>query len=488
MMLRRYLTLLFVALAFSTTALADTYRMYVGDMMTLTVGKVNRVAVGNGKVMSTSILENGDLLILAETEGDTELKIWGLGNEEITHRFYVTKTNADRSAHEAVAVMKNIPGISTRQVGQNLVIEGFTNKTTKTMIDNVAKIYKEIINLTVEFSLAEISELLTQIPGIEVKKVGKYAVVTGAIDAKGKAALEAIKASFPEILDLTNEGKIATEPMVYLNVQITEFNTNALEKLGIDWKTSIAGPSAGIVKTFSHNGSATELTAFNNQTGDPLLSAGEGAVLGRASFGYFGIATLITSAINLAVSTGDAMILASPTLSAKSGGKANFLSGGEIPIPVPGDNGQTNIEYKEYGIKLDIEPTAGLGGHISAKIMTEVSSVDNSVAVNGVPGFRTRNAETEVNLQNGQTLVISGLVNRELGHDVSKIKWLGDIPILGELFKSTNFRNNRSDLVIFITPTIFDPESEINKAQIQKASDLRDRFIKAIDEDAEILD
>ena len=85
--------------------------MYVGDMMTLSVGKVNRVAVGNGKVMSTSILENGDLLILAEKEGDTELKIWGLGNEETTHRFYVTKTNADRRVHEAVAVMKNIPAL-----------------------------------------------------------------------------------------------------------------------------------------------------------------------------------------------------------------------------------------------------------------------------------------------------------------------------------------------------------------------------------------
>jgi len=84
--------------------------------------------------------------------------------------------------------------------------------------------------------------------------------------------------------------------------------------------------------------------------------------------------------------------------------------------------------------------------------------------------------------------VISGLVNREMSNDVSKVAGLGDIPILGELFKSTNFRNNRSDLVIFITPTIFDPESEINKAQMQRATDLRNRFIKSIDVNAEILD
>lgn len=487
-MIRISLYTLLIATLLTGTAWADTFRMYVGDMMTLKVGKVNRVAVGNGKIMSTSILENGDLLILAEGEGDTELKIWGVGGREITHRFFVSKTDTARTAVEAVAVMKNIPGISTRRVGDSLVVEGFTNKTTKEMIDSVAKKYGDIINLTVELSLGEISQLLGEIPGIDVKQVGKYAVVTGAVDAKGKAALETIKASFPEILDLTTEGRIAREPMVYLNVQITEFNTNALENLGINWSTSIAGPSAGYTNTFTYRGNDNTLTAFNNQTGSPALAADGAAKLGHAAYGYFGIATLITSALNLAVSTGDAMILAEPTLSAKSGGKANFLSGGEIPIPVPGDNGQTNIEYKEYGIKLEIEPTAGIDGNVMARIMTEVSSIDNSVAYNNVPGFRTRNAETEVNLQNGETLVITGLVNRELSHDVSKVKWLGDIPILGELFRSTNFRNNRSDLVIFITPTIFDPQSEINKAQVQKASDLKQRFIQAIDEDAEILD
>jgi pilus assembly protein CpaC len=466
---------------------ADTFRMYVGDMMTLKVGKINRVAVGNGKVMSTSILENGDLLILAEGEGDTELRIWGVGNTVTSHNFYVSKTNANRSAFEALAVMKNIPGISTRRVGESLIIEGFTNKSTKEMIDSISKKYKEIINLTVELSLGEITELLKQIPGAEVKTVGKYAVLTGAVDPKGKVAIETIKSGFPEILDLTTEDRVGKEPMVYLNVQITEFNTNALENLGINWQTSFSGPSIGYVNTWSRTGGDRELNPFNNQTGSTTLSA-VNAAASYSEFGYFGIATLITSAINVAVSTGDALILASPTLSAKSGGKANFLSGGEIPIPVPGDNGQTNIEYKEYGIKLEIEPTAGVGGNVMTKIMTEVSSIDNSVAFNNVPGFRTRNAETEVNLKDGETLVISGLVNREMSNDVSGVKWLSDIPILGELFKSTNFRNNRSDLVIFITPTIFDPDSEINQAQIQKAADLRRQFIQSIDEDAEILD
>ena len=168
--------------------------------------------------------------------------------------------------------------------------------------------------------------------------------------------------------------------------------------------------------------------------------------------------------------------------------KAKFLSGGQVPVPVPGPDGATTIEYKDYGISLDIEPKAGVTGNITAKVRTEVSSLDQAVAFNNTPGFRNRSAETEVNLRDGETLVISGLVNRDLGNDLSQLKFLGDIPILGELFKSTNFRNKRSDLVIFITPYIFDANSEENKNQLKKAAELRDEFLKTIDKDSEILD
>jgi len=464
---------------------ADFYRIYVGDMLTLKVGKVDRVAVGNGTLMSTSILDNGDLLVLAEKEGDTELKIWRRNNEVVTHKFFITKQDSDRTSLEASSALRNIPGIRTRRVGENIVIEGITSKTTAAMIDKVAEKYKEMINLTVEANLSDIAEVLTQVPGLDVKKVGTWAVVTGAVDTKGKAALEAIKQGFPEILDLTTEDRVTRDPMIYMKVQITEFSTTALENLGINWTTSFNGPSLGFTDDFIHNGGFDDLNAFGNQVGEQNLS---GSYSGHNPAGYFGIATLITSAINLAVSSGNAIIIASPTLSAKSGGKAKFLSGGEIPIPVPAEGGVTQIEYKEFGIKLEIEPRAGIDGNISAKIMTEVSSIDNSVAVNNVPGLKNRSAETEVSLRDGQTLVISGLVNRDIGEDVSRVKWLSDIPILGALFRSSNFRTNRSDLVIFITPSIYDANSEINRAHIERAAELRQEFMDAVELDGEILD
>jgi len=303
-------------------------------------------------------------------------------------------------------------------------------------------------------------------------------VLEGAVDKMGKAVIEAAKTAFPDLSDLTIESLVLAEPMVYMNVQITEFNTSALENLGINWSTTFNGPSMGWAHDWVKSGAPEQ--AGVKQEGNPLVAAVAG--------GYFGIATLITSKINVAVSNGDALLIASPTLSARSGGKAEFLSGGEIPYPVPGPNATVTIEFKEFGIKLNVEPRAGIGGNVVAKVFTEVSSIDESVTVEGVPGLKTRKTSTEASLRDGETLVISGLVNNEVGKDINKVKWLGDLPILGPLFRSTNFRNKRSDLVIFITPHIIDAESPENKAAIAHAKKLREDFFRTVGESEEILD
>ena len=474
--------LLLVALLLSGAALADTYRMYVGDMKVLRLGHITRVAVGNGKLLSTSILDNGNLLVLAEKEGDTELKVWADGGET-THKLYITKLDSSRTSSEVAQSLRNLPGITTRCVGQNTIVEGSVSEQTAKLIEKVAAKYSDIINLTVQSTIGEIAQVLENVPGVKVRRVGKYAVLEGAVDKVGKAVIEAAKSSFPDLLDLARESALRPEPMVYMKVQITEFSTNALENLGIDWTTSFNGPSLGFAKDVNQDGDPAASVLANKS---PL--SGLTASNASSAIGYFGIATLITSAINLAVSNGDALNLAQPTLSARSGGKAKFLSGGQIPIPVPGPDKTTIIEFKDYGILLKVEPKAGVTGNVIAKVETEVSTVDNSVTVNGVPGFKTRNTTTEVSLKDGQTLVISGLVNHEIGKDITKFKWLGDLPILGQLFRSTNFRNKRSDLVIFITPHIVDPKNRLNKAALTRAKAMRQRFLKAIDSNDDILD
>jgi pilus assembly protein CpaC len=164
-------------------------------------------------------------------------------------------------------------------------------------------------------------------------------------------------------------------------------------------------------------------------------------------------------------------------LSTRSGGEAKFLAGGQIPLITPATAfAPATITYKDYGIKLSIQPVADDKGNVTTIIKTEVSSIDTSVAVQGNPGFLTRATDSEVNVQAGQTIVISGLVNSELAKDVTRVPGLSNIPILGALFRSTNFRNNRTDLVIFVTPTVVDPTSTLNRERLDKAQDMQDKF------------
>jgi pilus assembly protein CpaC len=250
-----------------------------------------------------------------------------------------------------------------------------------------------------------------------------------------------------------------------MNVQITEFSNKAAENLGIAWEGSLTGPQ------FLSN-------TFNNVTLNP----------NGAADATFGIATSLTSMINLAISSGEALLLASPTLSALSGSEAEFLAGGEFPISVPDGSGGTTLEFKQYGIILKIKPQVQPSGHIVASIETEVSSIDASVAVDGAPGLKKRETKTEVSLKQGQTFAISGLVNRDISEDITRFPFISKIPVLGQLFKSKNFVNNRSDLIIFITPHIIDADSQLNLDQLSVAQELEAKFFDKDEFNLEIVE
>lgn len=246
------------------------------------------------------------------------------------------------------------------------------------------------------------------------------------------------------------ETRLIMRDMVRMKVKMVEFRKSALGSLGINWDTDINGPAFSTVGDFA----SSKLFRSPDNSG-----IGASLPLSVKPFStHFGLATLITSRINYLATNGDAVTLAEPNLSCVNGGSAKFLAGGELPYPVVGINGQVNVEFKEYGIKLDISPIIDPSGAIYTKILTEVSQIDDATTVLGVPGLISRRTETEVNVRTGETIVISGLLNAEHSKDVDKVAGLGDIPILGNLFKSRNYRNQLTELVIFVTP-------EVNKAK-----------------------
>jgi pilus assembly protein CpaC len=154
--------------------------------------------------------------------------------------------------------------------------------------------------------------------------------------------------------------------------------------------------------------------------------------------------------------------LAEPNLVALSGDTANFLAGGEYPIPVPGTLGGYTIDYKQYGVSLAFTPTVLSAGQINLKIVPEVSQLDpaNSVAVGPgitVPGLSVRRANTTIELRDGQSFVLAGLLQNESETKQEQLPWIGDVPVLGALFSSKAYRKRETDLVIIVTPRLVRP-------------------------------
>jgi pilus assembly protein CpaC len=164
------------------------------------------------------------------------------------------------------------------------------------------------------------------------------------------------------------------------------------------------------------------------------------------------VGTDFETRLNLLLADGKARILTNPRLACESGEEAVFLAGGEIPIVIITPETR-NVEWKTYGIILRIHPTMMQGGKIRTRVTAEVSSVDHGSGTSDVPGFLTRRVSTHFSTLPGETVMLSGLVKNEMAKDIAKVPLLGQIPVLGELFKSRSFRENRTELAIFVTPT-----------------------------------
>ncbi|WP_374351294.1 type II and III secretion system protein family protein [Chitinimonas sp.] len=416
-------------LMIGSVAWADEIRMFVGELKTLPVGKVDRVAIGNGNVISSKVLDSGELLLLAEKPGDTSLMVWS-GKSRQQHMVRVSQTDSQEAFRVASAMLKDVPGISLGQVAGNVVVTGSTSKENLERISMLGKLY-------------------------------------------------------PQIANLARPEDVAMKKMVYIKVQILEMKRSLLEHIGVQWPNSFDGPKLGLLGNFGATSTQGLYKPSATPGAPPEPIAPIGGVLpvqtgNRGLRAYLGINSLINTTINLAKNNGDAYVLAEPELSTRSGGEAKFLAGGQIPLPAVSSTGAGSVEFKDYGIRLTIRPLADDRDNVLANVKTEISSVDSSVSVQGIPGFLTRQTETDINVKNGQTIVMSGLVNSDLSKDISRVPGLGSVPIIGALFRSDNFKSGRTDLVILVTPTVVDPNSTINRERIDKSESIRERFERGI--------
>jgi pilus assembly protein CpaC len=252
-----------------------------------------------------------------------------------------------------------------------------------------------------------------------------------------------------------NRLKVATPLQVTLKVRIAEVNRTLLKSMGVNLlsRDTTGGfnfgigrgnpgtiPSGGGSPTFNLNGAATTLAGFGHLLGLNLLGT-----------------------LDIAAQDGLASILAEPNLTALSGETASFLAGGEFPIPISQGNNGVSVEYKSYGVGLAFTPVVLADGRISMRVRPEVSQLSDAGAVTlggyRVPALLTRRAETTVELGSGQSFMIAGLLQNTTNNSVDKTPLLGDLPILGALFRSTKFQRQETELVIVVTPYLVRPVS-----------------------------
>ncbi|WP_339862251.1 type II and III secretion system protein family protein [Paremcibacter congregatus] len=261
---------------------------------------------------------------------------------------------------------------------------------------------------------------------------------------------------------IINKLQIATPVQVNLRVRIAEIGRDTKKQLGFSWENLFANGSTaiGVVQ------GANVVDLIPDPTGITNNLIKEFAVQGRglnSLFGGFRAGNFDINFIIDALETeGVLSVLAEPNLTTLSGEPANFLAGGEYPIPSL-DEGQVVIEYKEFGISLDFTPVVLDDGRINMHIKPEVSQLTSNGAVTiqgfNIPALSTRRAETTIELGSGQSFAIAGLLQNSVNHDLTKFPWLGDIPILGTLFRSSKYNRQETELVIIVTPYIVQPHN-----------------------------
>ncbi|MDS1141796.1 pilus assembly protein N-terminal domain-containing protein [Pusillimonas sp. SM2304] len=310
----------------------------------------------------------------------------------------------------------------------------------------------------------ELRSVLERIPHARLSTVGDKLVVEGddLSDSDRERVAELAK-RYPQLLDFT--GQVGWDRMVLLDVQVVEVPRVKLQEFGLRWGTVSEG---GL-----HAGLAWEAGSkrLAGRPGDTVMPVDFPAT---AAAGYFGVNALLSARINAMAQAGSAVVLAQPQLLARSGATAEFLAGGEVPYSTVDANGNTNTVFKPYGVSLRITPQIERNGAVRSRIEVEVSSVDSAFSAPNGPSLKTRRAATEFNVRSGQTLVLAGFLSREASQHVDKVPGLGEIPVLGQLFRSSRFQRQDTELAIFVTPVLVTADHPDLARRVQRGAEIVD--------------
>ena len=445
----------------------ETLTLVVGQQEVISIRNIARVAIADPSVADVTTVGANQLLVTGVGQGRTSLLVWQTTGERLSYLVHVTAQDVAELVKEVEDLLGDLEGVSTRVIGDRVYLDGQAYTTEDfNRIEQVSELYPQVMNFV---GIAENAKRLAAntlnqeldragLRNVQASVIGTTIFLEGSVESsQDLQKAEMITRAVGE--EVENLLAVGIRRMILTEVQFVEIRKRGLDHVGIQWPLDITG-------TATHNVQIVEsLPGYPPQR------------QGVYSFSASGDTPF---AFGLGMSDGYGRLLAQPQLVCASGEQAEFLAGGEVPIPLITQQ-QVMVEFKEYGARLQITPTADRHGNIQTDIFAEVSEVDDAVSVQigdniSIPGFRVRNVRTNVTVRHGETIVLSGVFNHDQQKTVSKFPLLGHIPIIGEFWKSRRFQEAKTELVIFVTPRIVNPDTERIRSTI---SGIKTRYQQA---------
>ncbi|NBJ10563.1 type II and III secretion system protein family protein [Microvirga arsenatis] len=376
-----------------------------GQFMTAkTAANIGRVVVGNPEVANAVPMTSQTFYVLGKAEGRTNVAVYDAGDELL--------------------------GTVNVEVGAD----------TPDLADSIREVIPQA-NVRVETINGKLRLSGTVPDGVALRKTLEMAEQYGS-----EGVINALR--------------VTGGQQVMLEVRFIEANRNAGRELGVSWYGRRLSQPPG---RDGRTGGWLPRGDQENQDGvirfNPLLPSGN-SPFGTLIANFLGGGVSADVLVQALEEKGLARRLAEPNLIALSGEKASFLAGGEVPIPVAYDD-KITVEYKEYGVRLNFTPVVLENGLINLKLEPEVSQVDPSVRLDlgaiSIPSFITRRASTSIEIRDGQSFAIAGLLQTSHTKNQEQIPWIGQLPIIGALFRSSGFQEQETDLVIIVTPRLVKP-------------------------------
>lgn len=415
---------------------------------------IKRVAVTNPEIADVAVVDKRALNVIGKKTGSTSLTVWTA--DGMRQDFRVCVSGVDSGLAETIRKAIGLPKVKVEVVGGKVLLTGTVqNQKEKTLAYRVASLYAGGNG--------------GDDKALQRTLLGEDAQVDDGLDGDDKVI---------NLLEMINPDQINIE------AEVIEINSNDAKQIGIEYG---ADSSVGSPGTWYANKSGRDITEYyrdetgkisGNQTYHSNLMRNAGSHWYTRNWLYTHFSD-INARIHTLVTNGHARVISRPNITTMSGKTAGILVGGEIPYPKMNNN-STSIDYKPYGIKLNLlSPTVDASGNVTSRVFAEVSRLDwgNAVTVDGfkMPATAKSSAETMVNIPSGMTMVIGGLLDSDDTKNISKIPLLGDIPFLGELFKYHNDSKQKSEIMILITPRVVNETTPVAMTQKMKDAYAEDK-------------